>query len=264
MKKQIVAGAALAVCMAASAGAAELPVPAPVYVERPAVIGLWNWTGFYFGANLGYARGYASQGITACRAGATICGGSVFELTDSTSSVLGGVGAGANWQTGNGVFGIEGDFQGMSQSASNAMTINDTNGVINGGIVTALSSQKVSSFATLRGRIGVASGRSLFYVTGGGVFWNWSSNLTVTGLGTASLSHFQPGGALGGGIDVVITDAWTVRAEYLYLQTTLMSDTPFASRPDVVVNSRIHDNVFRLGVNYMFFTGSVGCRPHVC
>jgi outer membrane immunogenic protein len=190
----------------------------------------------------------------------------LFELTESTSSVLGGVQAGANWQTGNGVFGIEGDIQGTSQSASNAMTIIDVNGVINGpgAAVTALSSQKVSFFATLRGRIGVASGRSLFYVTGGGAFWDWSSSLTVTGLGTASLSHFQPGGALGGGIDVVITDAWTVRAEYLYLQTTLMSDTPFASRPDVVVNSRIRDNVFRLGVNYMFFTGSVGCRPHVC
>jgi outer membrane immunogenic protein len=169
--------------------------------------------------------------------------------------VLGGLQAGANWQTGNGVFGIEGDFQGMSQSASNAMTIIDVNGVINvpGAAVTALSSQKVSSFATLRGRIGVASGRSLFYVTGGGAFWNWSSNLTVTGLGTASLSHFQPGGTLGGGIDVVITDAWTVRAEYLYLQTTLMSDTPFASRPDVVVNSRIRDNVFRCGTDYQFY-----------
>jgi hypothetical protein len=39
---------------------------------------------------------------------------------------------------------------------------------------------------------------------------------------------------------------------------------PFAARPDVLVNTRIRDNVFRVGINYMFFTGSVGCRPHVC
>jgi outer membrane immunogenic protein len=260
MKKLIIGCAVLAACTAGPAIGADLPVEAPAYVERPAAIGLLNWTGFYVGANLGYARGFASPDIM-------VRGVPLFALTQSMNGVLGGVQAGANWQTGNGVFGIEGDFQGTSQSASSSMTVVDTTGAINnipGAIVTALTSNKISSFGTLRGRIGIAAGRSLFYVTGGGAFWNWSSNLTVTGLGTASLSHFQPGGAIGGGIDVAITDAWTIRGEYLYLQSSMISDTPFAARADVVVNSRIRDNVFRVAVNYMFFTGSVGCRPHVC
>jgi outer membrane immunogenic protein len=260
MEKLIIAGAVLVACVAGPAIAADLPVEPPVYVERPAAIGLWNWTGFYFGANLGYARGYASKDILVTQ-------DPLFALTESANGVIGGVQAGASWQTGNGVFGIEGDIQGISKSGSSSMSAIDTNGVVigvPGAIVTALTSDKISSIATLRGRIGVASGRALFYVTGGGAFFDWSSNVTVTGLGTVSLGHFQPGGAVGGGVDFVLTDAWSVRAEYLYLQSTLISDTPFSGRPDVVVNSRIRDNIFRIAVNYNFFTGSVGCRPHVC
>jgi outer membrane immunogenic protein len=259
MKKLIIGSAVLTACMAGPATGADLPVEAPVYVERPAAVGLLNWTGFYFGANLGYARSPGSTDIMVAQV-------PLFSLSASMNGVIGGVQAGANWQTGNGVFGIEGDFQGASQSASSSMTTVDITGAIGvaGAAVTAVNNDKISSFGTLRGRIGIAAGRSLFYVTGGGAFWNWSSNLTVTGLGTASRSHFQPGGALGGGVEVAITDAWTVRGEYLYLQSSIISDTPFAARPDVVVNSRIRDNVFRIGINYMFFTGSIGCRPHVC
>ena len=259
MKKLIMGGAVLTACMAGPAFGADLPVEAPVYVERPAAVWLMNWTGFYFGANLGYARSPGSTDIF-------VAGVPLFSVSQTMNGVIGGVQAGANWQTGNAVLGIEGDFQGTSQSASSSMTVVDFTGAINipGAAVTAVTSEKISSFATLRGRIGIAAGRSLFYVTGGGAFWNWSSNLAVTGLGTASLSHFQPGGTIGGGIEVAITDAWTVRGEYLYLQSSKISDTPFAARADVVVNSQIRDNVFRVGVNYMFFTGSVGCRPHVC
>jgi outer membrane immunogenic protein len=259
MKKLIMRGAVLAACMGGPAIGADLPVEAPLYVERPPAVGRLNWTGFYFGANLGYARSPGSTDIV-------VAGVPLFSLSQTMSGVIGGVQAGANWQTGNAVLGIEGDFQGTSQSGSSSMNVVDLTGAINipGAAVTAVTSEKISSFATLRGRIGVAAGHSLFYVTGGGAFWNWSSSLTVTGLGAASLSHFQPGGAIGGGIDVAITDAWTVRGEYLYLQSSKISDTPFAARADVVVNSRIRDNVFRVGVNYMFFTGSVGCRPHVC
>src|ERR1700730_12465095 len=51
MKKPSLAGAALAVLMAAPAMAADLPVEVPAYVERPPAIGPWNWTGFYICGN---------------------------------------------------------------------------------------------------------------------------------------------------------------------------------------------------------------------
>jgi outer membrane immunogenic protein len=83
MKKLIIAGAVLVACMAGPAIAAELPVEPPVYVERPAAIGLWNWTGFYVGANLGYARGYASKDIEVTQV-------PLFALTESANGVIGG------------------------------------------------------------------------------------------------------------------------------------------------------------------------------
>jgi outer membrane immunogenic protein len=132
------------------------------------------------------------------------------------------------------------------------------------GLITAANSDKIKSFGTVRGRVGMASDRWLFYVTGGWAYFNWSSNLTISGLGTANLSGFQGGGAAGLGVEALITGNWTVRAEYLYLQSTNISNAPFAARPDISLNTRFRENVFRVGVNYVFFTGSVGCRPHVC
>jgi outer membrane immunogenic protein len=192
--------------------------------------------------------------------------GALLSLSENMNGPFGGLHAGGNWQTGNGVFGIEADIQGISHSVSSTATVVDFAGSIvpAGAIVTASNADKVSSFGTIRGRIGVATGRWLFYGTGGWSYWTWRSNLTVQGLGSVSLSEFQGGGAIGGGVELAVAPNWTARAEYLYLQSTNFSERPFLARPDVVVNSRIRDNTFRVGVSYMFFTGSVGCRPHVC
>ncbi len=275
MKKLSLGTVVFVAVMAAPAMAADLPAEAPVYVERPPAIGLWNWTGFYFGVNLGYGRSPDNPDITTCVVPVPACivAGTpinpslpLFTLSGTLSGVIGGVQAGANWQTGNAVFGIEGDFQGANQSASSSTSVIDVNGVIdpNMGIVTAATSDKIKAFGTLRGRLGIASGRWLYYLTGGGAFWSWSSTMTVTNLGPASFSNFQTGTTLGGGVEFALADAWTVKAEYLYLQSTGISKAPFPARFDVLFNTRIRENLFRVGVNYAFFTGSVGCRPHDC
>ena len=275
MKRLIIRSAVLAACMAAPAYAADLPIGSPEYVERPPIVGLLNWTGFYMGANLGYARSPGNADVTACVVTIAVCaanalpigsGVPLFSLTETMSGVIGGVQAGANWQTGNAVLGIETDFQGTSQSSSSSSTVADVNGLIdpNRGFITAVNSDKLKSFGTVRGRVGMASDRWLFYVTGGWAYFNWSSNLAISGLGTANLSGIQGGGTAGLGVEALITGNWTVRAEYLYLQSTNISNAPFAARPDISLNTRFRENVFRVGVNYVFFTGSVGCRPHVC
>ena len=117
MKKLSLGGAALAVVMAAPAMAADLPVEAPAYVERPPAIGLWNWTGFYIGGNAGYVRSSGGVDISAFSVPNT-GGAPLLSLSETMGGLAGGVQAGANWQTGNAVFGIEADFQGTSQSVS--------------------------------------------------------------------------------------------------------------------------------------------------
>ncbi len=90
MKKFAVLGAVLAaLVVAAPAQAADVPIRGPIYKAAPAPV--YNWTGFYVGAHVGY--GWASSGL------------------GDLDGFLGGVQAGYNWQfSRNWVFGIEGDI----------------------------------------------------------------------------------------------------------------------------------------------------------
>src|SRR5206468_3419668 len=103
MNKLIIGVAALTAMLAAPARAADLPVGVPVYAERPAAIGLWNWTGFYIGGNLGYARDSSGMDISAVALPAGGEGVPLLSLQEVMGGAIGGVQAGANWQTGNGV-----------------------------------------------------------------------------------------------------------------------------------------------------------------
>jgi outer membrane immunogenic protein len=247
---------AAVVMVAAPARAADLPVDRNVYVEVPAAIGLFNWTGFYLGGNLGYGRSPGSVDISA--------NGPFLSIPETLSGVIGGVQGGANWQTGNAVFGIEGDIQGSGQSASNAITRTLAATAVTPAITAISNSDKITSFGTLRGRVGVASNHALAYLTAGVGYLSFRSDLNFTGLGSASYSGTQLAGVIGGGMEFAVVNNWSVRAEYLFLQSRNISSSPFAAAPAVVVNTRIRDNIFRVGVNYLFLTGSVGCRPHLC
>jgi outer membrane immunogenic protein len=255
---------AAALVIAGGARAADLPIERTVYAEVPAAIGMMNWTGLYVGANLGYSRAKGSIDIFDSSIGVADV-----SLSQRLSGAIGGIQVGGNWhQTGNGVFGFEADIQGSGQSVSDsaafvAVTTNPA-GALVATSMTASHSDRITSIATLRGRVGIAAGRWLPYVTGGAAYGTWKSDFTITGLGTASLSNTWYGGVIGGGLEVALIDNWTVKAEYLYVESAMISNTPFPAAPNFHVNTRIHDNIFRVGANYLFATGSVGCRPHVC
>jgi outer membrane immunogenic protein len=261
MKRTVLAaviGAIMGNCWTTFVTAADLPVE-PVYVARPPAIGLLNWTGFYVGANFGYARSKSDGNVYA--------GTFPFlSLSETMSGGLAGIQAGGNWQTGNAVLGMEADIDGTNQTVSSLNNITDVAGAISlpGTVIAVAANDRIKSFGTVRARVGIASGPALYYLTGGLAYWSWASNFSMTGFGTTNLSNFKGGGALGGGVEVAVASDWTVRAEYLYLQSTNISNAPFPVRADILFNTRIRENVFRVGVNYMFFTGSVGCRPHVC
>lgn len=255
-KRAIFAACAAAATMAGSARAADLPVERRVYVEVPPAIGLFNWTGFYVGANIGYGRSPGSVDI--------FNNGPFLSIPETLSGVVGGVQGGANWQTGNAVFGIEGDIQGSGQSASNSIAYRLAPTAFTPAITAISNKDKVSSFGTLRGRVGVASGHALAYVSAGVGYLTFSSDLNFTGLGSGSFSGSQLAGTFAGGMEFAVTDNWSVKAEYMFLQTRNISSSPFPAAPAVEVNTRIRDNIFRVGVNYLFLTGSVGCRPHLC
>src|SRR5215470_19062933 len=122
LKRTTIIGLALvgAVGAATAANAADLQ-RAPVYTKAPPPVEIFNWTGFYIGANIGYSAGRSDA------AG--------FGSTD-LNGVVGGGQIGYNWQAPGSpwVFGIEIDGQGTGQQES------ATGAVAGVGAVTATDS----------------------------------------------------------------------------------------------------------------------------
>src|SRR5437870_4720407 len=88
--------ALIVAALTGAAGAADLPgrYPPPV-MKAPVYSPMYNWTGFYLGLNGGGAWGHTSWDHA---------GG-----FDVSGGLVGGT-AGYNWQTGQFVFGLEGDI----------------------------------------------------------------------------------------------------------------------------------------------------------
>src|SRR5262249_33569745 len=132
--------------------AADLWTKAPPYMPQAFPL----WAGFYAGLNVGGSWATAETPFS----------------SSNLSGLLGGGQLGYNWQTGQGVLGIEGDFQASTQGTS-------SNGVI-GGIPFTVD-QKLPWFATFRGRLGYGLGSWLLYVTGGAGWMNYQMDVTALG-----------------------------------------------------------------------------------
>ena len=262
---KLVGRGALYLLLMAPAAAADLPIEVPVRAAPAPIPMGYHWTGVYVGANLGYSAGRVSFDILDLYATGP---GNEPRLSQSMNGAIGGLQIGGNWQTGNAVFGLEADFQGTGQStsgtATGAITIVNPNVSLTPLAVTAAYNTKLTSFGTVRGRVGIAATRVLTYLTGGMVYGSWRSDLALTGLGGMSFPTSWNGGVLGGGVEAAIFDNITLKAEYLYFQSR-SSVNPFNPPGAALnVNRRLQDNIFRIGVNYLFTSGSVGCRPHMC
>jgi outer membrane immunogenic protein len=200
--------AALAIASAISGVSAEA---ADMYGRRGPYtvqqpLNVYSWAGPYIGGNVGYQWGEISNN------GA------------DPSGITGGIQGGYNWQVGQFVFGGEADIQLSGAS--------DT-----------FAAWKFSNpwFGTLRGRAGLAMNNILIYGTGGLAFGSVRAqalNLTET--------QSAAGWTLGVGAEIGITQNWTAKAEYLYVN---LNDNQFALTG---LPNGYQFNVVRLGVNYKF------------
>jgi outer membrane immunogenic protein len=252
MKRLLLATTA-ALALAAPAFAADLPAAMPT--KAPAYVPAWSWSGFYIGGNLGGAWARASDTETATFPGGTIVTGTSETLT----GVIGGGQIGYNWQTGAFVFGLEADIDGSSQNTTNSVTLPG------GGTLSA--TDRVNAFGTVRGKLGWAADRWMFYVTGGLSWQNLSSNVSFTtpgGLmsGIGSGSTTRAGYAVGAGVATALWSNWFGGVEYLYLDTgsfnSFTSPTlvgalgPFPAGTVFTDSTRVQNNVVRAFLNYKF------------
>jgi outer membrane immunogenic protein len=247
--KKILQGAAgvLAVAMTGPSFAADLP--AANYAKAPAVVApvpAYDWSGFYVGANIG---GAWDHGTSTDRA---LDGTFVSSGASSNSGVVGGGQIGYNYMAlPNFLLGIEADVDGTSLKGT-VLSVDGSN----------QHSSELDAFGTVRGRVGFTQSNWLFYGTGG-FAWGEGS-VTRTQLATVvavppipavagtveTSSNTRTGWAAGAGVEWGITQNWTARLEYLYLDLgNATSAFPISNRQQT---SSATMNVARFGVNYKF------------
>jgi outer membrane immunogenic protein len=194
MFKHTITGLALvgAVCAATVAHAADLPKAMP-YKAPPPPVELFNWTGFYIGANVGYSAGRSNVG-----------GGQI----------------GYNWQALGSpwVFGVEIDGQGTGQD----------NSVTAGGVTLT---ESLPWFATFRGRIGYAfAPMFMIYATGGAAVVDHKFQLSGGGV-TLTSEDTRLGWTAGAGIAGALNRNWSWKVEYLHLDTGRFNTNVFGVLP---------------------------------
>jgi outer membrane immunogenic protein len=223
-----------------------------------------SWTGLYIGANAGWAGAADTITNTGTYTGAggfgtlLTVGAIPGALTSNNTGFIGGGQIGYNWQVWpDWVAGIEADFEGVNAKSSNALTFLGSPGFA--GITTAYN-RELDSLGTVRGRFGYLWFPSLlFYGTGGlavGENKIGSTATCPTCQAAGSTSNTSVGWTLGGGGEWRFAPAWSMRAEYLYVDFGLRSNTTsYAYSGNVTTQTstvRERDNIVRVGVNYMF------------
>jgi outer membrane immunogenic protein len=205
--------------------AADLSL-APLYKAPPAqVTQAYNWTGFYIGANGGGGWGHSYWDANAT--GMNLSGAQV-----------GGT-AGYNWQSGNAVFGLEGDLDWSNLKGSATTTLCPFG-----------CNTSDTWLSTVRGRAGYAFGGVLPYVTGGLAVGDIRAGFP--GFATASATN--AGWTVGGGIEVALPGNWSAKAEYLHVDLGRF-DCGVDCGAAGTDNVSMHDNVVRAGLNYHFGWG---------
>ncbi|WP_407119139.1 outer membrane protein [Bradyrhizobium sp. LMG 9283] len=199
MKKNLLLAAVSLVALSAAAPALAADLAARPYTKAPpaAIAAVYDWSGFYIGINGGGGSSHATWDFVGVgREGSH----------DATGGTVGGQ-IGYRWQSGQFVFGVEGqgnwaDFTGDNLSALFA-TRNRT---------------KIDSFGLITGQVGYAWNNVLLYVKGGAaVVGNKYEIYDVAGPLLASTSETRWGGTVGAGLEFGFAPNWSVGVEYNHI-----------------------------------------------
>jgi outer membrane immunogenic protein len=180
----------------------------------------YSWTGFYIGANLGAtAHDATTQDLNGWGGRGTQPYVSPWFKSNKTTASFGGQG-GYSWQMSYFVVGVETDVSYIGSSN----TFVPPNNLVAAGCGTncgALATNELTWLSTLRGRAGIAVDRILFFGTAGVAVgqvknhWGWGA----PGFSDSqfSVSNTQVGYVVGGGIEAMITQGLSVRAEVMHV-----------------------------------------------
>lgn len=223
--------------MAAPASAADLPVKAP---PPPVVAPIYNWSGFYIGANGGWGQ------TRNCWDFQLVGGTFVGDGCRGRSGGVAGGQIGYRWQANQFVFGLEaqGDWADLTNTRVSLLNR-----------AFAMRS-KTNGIGLFTGQIGWAWDAALLYVKGGAAVTNnrFSVHSAINELELASVSSTRWGGTVGVGFEYGFAQNWSAGIEYDHLFMGNSNHNTFALPALAVASSRIKQDMdmVTVRVNYRF------------
>lgn len=231
--------------MAAPASAADMAVKARP--PAPVVAPIYDWTGFYIGANGGWGQSRNCWDL--------IDPAGVLLFAEGCNNRSGGVVGGQigyRWQASQWVFGLEaqGNWADLSHTR---LSVFDN----------AFSTRtKTDGIGLFTGQIGYAWNAALFYVKGGAAVTSnrFSILETFSGIELASASSTRWGGVVGVGFEYGFTPNWSFGVEYDHLfmgdtNNSFSGLTPIAAN---FVNNRVSQDVDMVTVRLNYRFGGYG------
>jgi outer membrane immunogenic protein len=227
--------------MAAPASAADMAVKAPPPAPLPVI---YNWSGFYIGANGGWAQSRNCVDLV----NVVVLGTFAEGCNERSGGVVGGQ-IGYRWQANQWVFGVEaqGDWADLSSTR---------NSLLFPGIFSTRT--KTDGIGLFTGQIGYAWNAALLYVKGGAAVtsnrFSIHDNLNF-GLELASASATRWGGTAGVGFEYGFSPNWSFGVEYNHLWMGDANNSFTApTLTAAVLNNRITQDVdmVTLRINYRF------------
>jgi outer membrane immunogenic protein len=249
MKRLLLASVALvALGVAVPASAADLGVRRGPAVAPVAVAPIYNWTGFYIGAHIGWGSAELESTLNDAffpfDAGTTFGGG-------RQDGFLGGVQAGFNYQIGQIVLGVEGQISWTDIGRDGSIAVD---GLIGTNFID--HSTEINFLATLAARLGLAFGNALIYVKGGAAFLDWSSTVAFRGPdvvnGSVSFGDTEFGWMVGAGLEYGFTPNWSAKIEYNFMSFDLDSTNFNIGGVDRRFDHDLDVHVVKAGINYRF------------
>jgi outer membrane immunogenic protein len=253
-----------------AATAADLPPPtqkAPIAAPAAAP----NWTGFYIGGSVGAGRDHDDTTVTARSTDPALDPFLAFFLAvgavptaprTAAHGDFGGGQIGYNWQVDpHWVLGVETDYQWTRIKGSNSQTL----APFGFDAATWSVSKSLDWFGTVRARAGFLVDPSvMLYATGGYAYGETTMNYSTVDntngclpgafiCGNASASSIANGWTAGGGVEAMLTQRLTAKAEYLYVDLGGRTvNTPTNTPLIFSASSQFHEQMVRVGLNYLF------------
>jgi len=227
-----------------TASAADMAVKAP---PAPPPVPIYNWTGFYIGANGGWGQSRNCVDLV------TDVFGTVSGCRDRSGGVVGGQ-IGYRWQTNQFVFGLEaqGDWADLSNTR---VSLFDP---------TLSTTVKTDAIGLFTGQLGWAWNTALLYFKGGAAVTRNRLDVfdNFTGLGLFSASNTRWGGTVGVGFEYGFAPNWSVGVEYDHLFMGHANNNFVVVRPRAtLLGDRVSQDVDMVTVRFNYRFGGYGYPP---